>query len=100
MTELSIARDPGPDLRLPDLMLVPLGAGLVFRTAGNWSRTKALYCYPVATEEWPSEPEIVERTAVRSCARRGAAIDLVLDHGRENRSQLVFTNARGREAIF
>ena len=32
--------------------------------------------------------------------RRGAAIDLVLDRGRENRSQLVFTNARGRDAVF
>jgi hypothetical protein len=32
--------------------------------------------------------------------RRGAAIDLVLDRGRENRSQFVFTRARGREMIF
>ena len=37
---------------------------------------------------------------VRSCVRRGAAIDLVLDRGRENRSQFVFTRARGREVIF
>ncbi|MEQ6900767.1 histone-like nucleoid-structuring protein Lsr2 [Nocardioides sp. YIM 152588] len=37
---------------------------------------------------------------VRSCVRRGAAIDLVLDRGRENRSQLVVTNARGRQMIF
>ena len=32
--------------------------------------------------------------------RRGAAIDLVLDRGRENRSQFVFTKARGRDMIF
>ena len=32
--------------------------------------------------------------------RRGAAIDLILDRGRENRSQLVFTTARGRDAVF
>ena len=38
--------------------------------------------------------------AVRSCVRRGAAIDLILDRGRENRSQLVFTTARGRDAVF
>jgi hypothetical protein len=32
--------------------------------------------------------------------RRGAAIDLVLDRGRENRSQFVFARGRGREMIF
>jgi ERCC4 domain/Lsr2 len=37
---------------------------------------------------------------VRSCVRRGAAIDLVLDSGRENRCQIVVTNARGRQMIF
>ncbi|MEP6696753.1 MAG: ERCC4 domain-containing protein [Pseudonocardiales bacterium] len=98
--ELLIAVNPDPDSRLPYLMRLPLGAGMVFRTSGTWPRTKALYCYPVGVEEWPAEPEIVEQVSVRSCARRGAAIDLVLDRGRENRSQLVFTTARGREAVF
>jgi hypothetical protein len=28
------------------------------------------------------------------------AIDLVLDRSRENRSQIVFTTARGRDAVF
>jgi len=37
---------------------------------------------------------------VRTCVRRGAAVDLVLDRARENRSQIVFTTARGREAVF
>ena len=38
---------------------------------------------------------------VRSCTARGPAVDLVLDRGRENRSQLVFTRLKGgREAIF
>jgi ERCC4-type nuclease len=38
---------------------------------------------------------------VRSCVRRGVAIDLVLDRARENRSQIVFTRlSRGREGIF
>ena len=32
--------------------------------------------------------------------RRGAAIDLILDRTRENRSQIVFTTARGRDAVF
>jgi len=98
--QLLIARNPDPDSRLPYLLRVPLGAGLVFRTAGTWPRTNALYCYPVSDSEWPAEPEIVEQVPVRSCVRRGAAIDLVLDRARENRSQLVFTTARGREAVF
>lgn len=103
MDELLIVRNPDPDSRLPFLMRVPLGDGIIFRTSGTsgtWPRTKALYCYPATVEEWPAEPDVVEQLQVRSCVRRGAAIDLVLDRGRENRSQLVFTTARGREAVF
>jgi hypothetical protein len=43
---------------------------------------------------------IVEHLPLRSCQRRGAAIDLILQRSRENRSQLVFTTARGRDAVF
>ena len=100
MDELLIAANPDPDSRLPYLLRLPLGGGLVFRTSGTWPRTKALYCYPVSVDDWPAEPEIIERVPVRSCARRGAAIDLILDRARENRSQLVFTTARGRDAVF
>lgn len=100
MDELVIAANPDPDSRLPYLMRLPLGEGMVFRTAGTWPRTKALYCYPVPLSEWPTEPEIIERVRLRSCRRRGAAIDLVLDRSREHRSQLVFTTARGRDAVF
>ena len=98
--ELLIAVNPDSDSRLPYLMRLPLGAGMVFRTSGTWPRTKALYCYPASVEEWPADPDIVERVGLRSCMRRGAAIDLILDRGRENRSQLVFTKARGRDAVF
>jgi hypothetical protein len=97
---LVIARNPEPGSRLPYLLRIPLGAGMVFRTSGTWPRTNALYCYPVPVTEWPAEPDIVEQVPVRSCTRRGAAIDLVLDRARENRSQLVFTTARGRDAVF
>lgn len=45
-------------------------------------------------------PNIIERAPIRSCVRRGAAIDLILDRARENRSQLLFTTARGRDAVF
>jgi hypothetical protein len=98
--DLLIARNPAADSRLPYLVRVPLPHPIVLRTAGTWPRTKALYCYPVPIEEWPAEPDVVERVAVRSCVRRGAAVDLVLDRSRENRSQIVFTTARGRDAVF
>ena len=98
--ELLIAKNPDPESRLGYLLLVPHGGGLVFRTSGTWPRTKALFCYPMLREDWPLRPEIVERVPVRSCARRGAAIDLVLDRARENRSQIVYTHSRGRETIF
>jgi hypothetical protein len=98
--EMLIAVNPDPDSRLPYLLRVPLGGGMVFRTSGTWPRAKALYCYPVDLQEWPVEPVIVERVPLRSCVRRGGAVDLVLDRGRENRSQLVFTSARGRDVVF
>jgi hypothetical protein len=98
--ELLLARNPDPGSTLPFLLRVPLGAGLVFRTKGTWPRTSALYCHPVPATDWPTEPELVERVPLRACARRGAAIDVVADRGRENRSQIVFTTARGREVVF
>ena len=100
MQELLIALNPDADSRLAYLIKVPLGDGIVLRTSGTWPRTKALYCYPVPVADWPAEPEIVERIPLRSCARRGGAIDLIADRGRENRSQLVYTTARGRDAVF
>ena len=98
--ELLIARNPDTDSTLPYLLWLPLGDGLVFRTKGTWPRTTALYCHPVPTTEWPQQPDIVERVPLRACARRGAAIDVVADRGREHRSQIVFTTARGREMVF
>src|SRR5262252_509721 len=98
--EMLIARNPDPDSRLPYLLLLPLAGGMVFRASGTWPRTTAVYCYPVSADEWPDDPDIVDRAGVRSCVRRGAAIDLILDRGRENRSQIVFTKARGRDAVF
>jgi hypothetical protein len=98
--ELLIARNPDPDSRLPYLLRLPLEGGMVFRTSGTWPRTSALYCHPMPADEWPETPDLVERVGLRSCVRRGAAIDLVLDRGRESRSQIVFTRARGRDAVF
>jgi hypothetical protein len=98
--QLLIARNPAADSSLPFLMRVPLGDGLVFRTKGTWPRTSALYCHPVSPSEWPDEPDLVEEITLRSCVRRGAAIDIIADRGREQRSQLVFTTAKGREVVF
>lgn len=98
--ELLIARNPDPDSALPFLLRLPLDDGLLFRTKGTWPRTGALYCHPVPLTDWPARPEIVERVPLRACVRRGAAIDVVADRGRENRSQVVFTRARGRDAVF
>jgi hypothetical protein len=97
--ELLIARNPDPDSRLRYLPLLPLAGGMVFRTSGTWPRTNALYCYPVSADEWPEAPTSSNEQAFGP-VRRGAAIDLVLDRGRENRSQIGFTRARGRNAVF
>lgn len=101
MVELLIAANPDPDSRLPFLLRVPLAGGdLVFRTAGTWPREKALFAHPMPLAEWPDDPEIVEQVRLRSCHRRGAAIDVIADRSRHNRSQLVFTQARGRDVVF
>jgi hypothetical protein len=52
----------------------------------NWSRPRALFCYPLDLEHLPDEPEIVERVRLRSCRNRAAAIDLILD-GRPGEEQ-------------
>jgi ERCC4 domain-containing protein/Lsr2 protein len=93
-----IARNPDPESRLPYLLRIPLGPGVLVKARDTWPRTQAVYCH--ASDGWPDHPEIIERIPVRTCSRRGAAIDLVLDRGRENRSQFVFTSARGRQVIF
>jgi ERCC4 domain len=101
VAELLIAVNPDEDSRLPYLLRVAQpGGDLLFRTSGTWPRVKALYCYPVGLDEWPTDAVIVERLPLRSCQRRGAAIDVILQRSRENRSQLVFTTARGRDAVF
>ena len=100
IVELLIAANPNPESRLRYLVRVPLGAGLVFATSDVWPRTKALYCHQLDLDDWPVGAELVDRIALRGCSRRGAAIDIVADKSRENRSQLVRTMARGREVVF
>ncbi|HET7398159.1 MAG TPA: ERCC4 domain-containing protein [Intrasporangium sp.] len=80
-------------------MRIPLGPdGIVLKVRDTWPRTSKVYCH--RTDAWPPDADVVERVATRICVRRGASIELVLDRGRESRSQFVLTHAKGREAIF
>jgi hypothetical protein len=94
-----VARNPQADSRLPYLLRLPLEGGLILKARATWPATARVYCHRFE-EPWPLDAEIIERTRVRLCRRRGAAIDLVLDRSRLARSQFVFTQLRGREAIF
>lgn len=94
-----VARNQDPDSSLPYLVRIPLGEqGIVLKAKDTWPRTAKIYCH--RAEAWPAEPDIVDRVPTRVCARRGGAIDLVLDRGRESRSQFVLTHVKGKEAIF
>ena len=99
MLTFLVARNPDPDSKLPYLIRLPLGPnGLVLKARDVWPRTAAVYCH--RADGWPAGAEIVEEVPVRSCIRRGPAVDLVLARGNQNRSQLVFKTVKGREMIF
>lgn len=99
MATFRIARNPDGDSTLPYLLWVPLHpVPLVLKAKDTWPRTAKVYCH---RGEWPGDAEVVEEVEVRSCQRRGVAIDLVLHRARENRSQFVVTTLKGgREGIF
>jgi hypothetical protein len=94
-----VARNPQPDTTLPFPLNLPLEGGLVLKAREPWPATTRVSCHPFE-EDWPEHPEIVEEVPVVSCRRRGAASDLVLDRPRLARSQFVFTEVKGRPAIF
>jgi len=98
-----VARNPEEDSTLPFLLRLPIDGGLLLKARERWPATARVYCHPL--ERWPEAAEVLEEVAVRRCERRGTAVDLVLDRGRENRSQFVFTEphagrAGGRRMIF
>lgn len=95
-----VARNPDPVSTLPYLLRIPVaGPPLLLKARDVWPRTAKVFCHPLDT--WPDDADVVEEVAVRSCERRGRAVDLVLDRGREHRSQFVFVTLRsGREAVF
>lgn len=95
-----VVRNPSERSKLPYLVWLPIDDGLVLRARAAWPTTTRVFCHD-AGDPWPEEPEVVDDVAVRSCQRRGSAVDLVVDRGRNNRSQFVFTQLKdGRPAIF
>ena len=94
-----IARNPEEDSKLPYLAHLPIEGGLVLKAHDTWPRSARIYCHPYEAD-WPGDAEIVEEARVSSIRRRGPVIDLVLHRPRLARSQFVFTETRGRPAIF
>ena len=99
MEPFVVARNPDPESKLPYLVRLPLEGGMVLKARDAWPRSSRIYCHP-AEEEWHPGLEVVDQAPTLICRRRGASIDLVLDRPTLARSQFVFTEARGRTAIF
>jgi hypothetical protein len=95
----AIARNPEEDTKLPYLLHLPLEGGVILKTRDTWPRSSRLYCHPFE-EAWPERAQILEEVPVTTCRRRGASIDLVVARPQNARSQFVFTQVRGRPAIF
>jgi hypothetical protein len=94
-----VARNPDLASSLPYVLRLPVVGGLALKAAEPWPVSTRVYCHPL-DGDMPDELDVLEDVGVRMCARRGSALDLVLDRARHNRSQFVFTTARGRPAIF
>jgi len=94
-----VVRNPQADSKLPYLLRLPLEDGLVLKARETWPSSARVYCHRFE-EPWPADAEVIEREPVRLCRRRGAAVDLVLERSSRARSQFVFTQVRGRDAIF
>lgn len=94
--DLLVAVNPDRGSSLRFLLLIPFNGGTVMASAGRWPGSRSLYCLPLSPRRWPHEPELIARIPVLSCVRRGATIDLVLDRGRSNRAQFVYTECGGR----
>jgi len=94
-----VARNPDRESRLPYLVWLPIEGGLVLKARDAWPRLARVFCADEATP-WDDSAGLVDEAAILICRRRGAAIDLVLDRPRLARSQFVFTNIRGRPAVW
>jgi hypothetical protein len=94
-----VARNPDPASRLPYVVWLPIDGGLVLKAREPWPRANRVFCAEEVAS-WDESAELVDDADVLLCKRRGAAIDLVLDRPRLARSQFVFTQVRGRPAIW
>jgi len=94
-----VARNPDAESRLPYLVWLPIEGGLVLKARETWPRASRVFCAHEGTP-WDESAGVVDEAEVLLCRRRGAAIDLVLDRTKLARSQFVFTNARGRPAVW
>jgi hypothetical protein len=94
-----IAKNPDEASSLKYLVRLPIDDGVILKVRDTWPTTARVYCHPF-DGAWPDPAELVDDVPVISCRRRGPAIDLVLDRPRQDRSQFVFTEARGRSMIF
>jgi ERCC4 domain-containing protein len=94
-----VARNPDPESRLPYLIWLPIEDGVVLKARETWPRATRVFCAQDATP-WDESAGLLDDVPVLLCRRRGAAIDLVLDRPSLSRSQFVFTEARGRPAIW
>lgn len=75
-----VARNPDPESSLPFLLRIPVDGGIELKAREPWPATARVHCHPL-DEGWPRDAEVLETVPVRSCARRGRAVDLVLDRG-------------------
>ena len=71
----------------------------MLKARARWPATARVYCHRFE-EPWPDDADIVDAATVLVGRRRGPAVNLVLDRPRQARSQFVFTQVKGREAIF
>lgn len=94
-----VARNPDAGSRLPYLVSLPIDGGLVLRAREEWPRSARVFCLEDAAS-WEEGATLVHDVDVLVCKRRGAAIDLVLDRPQNARSQFVFTQVRGRPAVW
>jgi len=94
-----VARNPDAESRLPYLVRLPLEGGLVLKAREIWPRAARVFCSQEGTT-WDERVNVVDEADVLVCRRRGAAIDLVLDRSQHARSQFIFTQARGRPAVW
>jgi len=94
-----VARNPDAESRLPFLVWLPIEGGLVLKAREPWPRAARVFCAHDGTA-WDESAGLLDEAEVLLCRRRGAAIDLVLARPQLARSQFVFTEARGRPAVW